>query len=226
MRLHTALGSDVCVSVCVHVFFSHYKQAYFAETHIGLFTNPLFSFSHSLLPSLTLWLRAQAVSTHYSSVCRFTVMCILFFFSFLCELVPSLHELGCSDDCCLFSLCVFNWIHRSLHDSKVIPCLYLSQYLRPPIAPPSPWRRKVRCMSLGSREPMVGLQSQLSVSSTDAAAVQSGLWLQIISHPSSCLWKFAIWSLVSFHIVQNFSPQSSDGHQIRGPWSSLEKTRI
>lgn len=80
----------------------------------GLFNNPLFSLSHCLLPSLTLWLRAQAVSTHYSTACRFTVMCVLFFFFFLCELVPSLYELGCSDDGCQFSLCVFNWIHRSL----------------------------------------------------------------------------------------------------------------
>lgn len=86
--------------------------------------------------------------------------------------------------------------------------LPLPQFPRPPIAPPSPWRLKVRCTSPGSLEPMAGLRSQLSVSSTDAAAAQSGLSLRIISRPSSCLWKSAIWSPVSFVIVKNFSLQS------------------
>lgn len=83
----------VCVFVCA--FYSHYKQAYLARTRTGLFTNPLFSLFYSLLPSLTLWQRAQAVSTHSSTA--FSL------FNFLCELVPSSHELGCSDDGCRFS---------------------------------------------------------------------------------------------------------------------------
>lgn len=167
-------------------------------THSGLFTNPLFSLSYSLLPALTLWLRAQAVSTHCSMACSFTVMCILFFFP---SSVNFLHELGCSDDGCQFFV---------LHDVKVIPYLFPSQYPRPPIAPPSPWRLRVRSTSPGSREPMAGLQSQLSASSTDVAAVQSGLWLRIISHLSSCLWKFAIWSRVSFHKIILYSPVKHD----------------
>lgn len=119
--------------------------------------------------------------------------------------------MGCS--CQFFLCCVFlNWIHRCLLNLKFILLYYLllSQYRRPLIAQPSPWRLKVQCMSPGSREPTVDLRSRLSVSSTDAAAAQSGLWLQITSHLSNCLWKFAAWSLVSFHIVQHFTVQFSD----------------
>lgn len=49
------------------MLYVHYNPACVAETHIGLFTNPCFSLPYSLLPSLALWLRAQAVSTHSST---------------------------------------------------------------------------------------------------------------------------------------------------------------
>lgn len=181
--LLTALRSAVSACICVRVFYSHCKQTYLGKTCTGLFTNPLFSLFYSLLPSLTLWQRAEAVSTQSSAA--FSL------FNFLCELVQSLHELGCTDDGCRFS--------QFMCTTPKIP-LFLPQFQRPLTAPPFPWQLKVLCMSPGSREPMVGLQSQLSASSTDVAAVRSGLLLQIISHPSSCLWKFAIWSLVSFDI--------------------------
>lgn len=113
--------------------------------------------------------------------------------------------MGCS---CQFLLCrVFltGFTEVCSHFKVFFSALYylfLTQYRRPLIDQPSPWQPKVRCMSPGSREPMAALRSQLSVWSTDVAAARNGEWPQITFHLSSCLWKFAVWSLVSFHIIQ------------------------
>lgn len=69
-----------CVYLCACIWLTRAtSRPYFAETHINLFTNPLFFLSYSLLPSLTLWLRGQAVSIH-PSVASLWCACFTFFF--------------------------------------------------------------------------------------------------------------------------------------------------
>lgn len=83
-----------CVYLCACIWLTRVtSRPYFAETHINLFTNPLFFLSYSLLPSLTLWLRGQAVSIH-PSVASLWCACFTFF------LFPwsRLHEFRCSND--------------------------------------------------------------------------------------------------------------------------------
>lgn len=106
----TRLCGQLWVCVCVCMFYSHYKQAYLAEAHTALFTNPLFSLSYSLLPSLTLWLRAPAVSTHNSTAFWLTVLLSLWTCSILTWVGMQWWRVP------LLSVCV--------HDSKLFPFFF------------------------------------------------------------------------------------------------------